>query len=58
MTLSFPIKLCKPKSALENAISFCIWDPIFLGLAARTNDPVERVKLFALNVKAMDMLEF
>ena len=46
--ISFPIKLCRPKTALENAINHMIWYPRYLGVACRTTDPLERLKLFVI----------
>ena len=47
-TISFPIKLCKPRTALENVLIHAIWNPIYMGLACRVTDPLERMKLIAV----------
>ena len=46
--ISFPIKLSKPKSMVENMVAHAIWNPIYMNLACRTTDPVERMKFIAV----------
>ena len=45
--ISFPIKACAPKTALQNSIDCCTIFPHFLNNASLTSDPLERFKLTA-----------
>ena len=42
--ISFPIKMQVAQSALERVVISSHYFPIFMGLACRTNDPIERMK--------------
>jgi len=42
--VSFPIKCCIPKTALETSVHFSSLFPHFFNKAASLSDPVERMK--------------
>lgn len=45
--ISFPIRACAPKTALQNSIDCCVVFPHFVNRAAACSDPLERFKLTA-----------
>lgn len=45
--ISFPIKACAPKTALQNSIDSSVIFPHFMNRAALCQDPLERFKLTA-----------
>ena len=47
--ISFPIKLAQPKTLLENVAGKNIFNPLYFGLACRSNSPIERMKFFAIH---------
>ena len=44
--ISFPIKCMAPQSALMTQTLFITTFPVYLNRASKTEDPVERMKLF------------
>lgn len=50
--ISFPIKACSPKTALQNSIESCVIFPHFINRAAYTKDPLERFKLTCVAILA------
>jgi len=47
-TVSFPIKAMVPKTILDNVVFSTCYYPLYLGLAMKTQDPVERFKMHLL----------
>lgn len=43
--ISFPIKACAPRTALQNSIESCVIFPHFMNRAATCDDSLERFKL-------------
>lgn len=48
--ISFPIKACAPKTALQNSVEYSVVFPHFMNIAANHSNPLERFKFTVVTI--------